>query len=336
MITYVVAPSANPDGILAHTIANRFFETEHFFARYNSTLHSLQDVYDQPVGDVIVADIPLTHESEEYESLFARIAKKHRSFQWFGHDASSLDHAETFSKYCDPLIIQPGHSSAKIMGTHFSVDDSYGTFLMNIAQSYEFEQDNPLTAQGEELDALIKVTPLPDLVDDLTHGKVWKDGKLVEKYAAKVEGVGNRIRTSKEKLGKGYKELSNLHAYNTGQYHDEKANLAEARELMAEMGVTEKKLVSGLADPVLYMKAGPQHLKEVTGADVTITMFKGMKDVVILGNSPDILRYCVDNGGSGSGHNGHFLNDVTVTPDNFKEQVGFYTEYFCESVLADF
>ncbi len=319
MLYYIVAHSADPDGIITHALLDRALEDEsreHYFVDYPDLHETLQKVRWKEPGKVIIADMNLDDVLRNSDTL-RKLNDRHGYLEWYDHHQGSIRQQEFLREYCDPVIVAPNFCAAALVHDQYFSGDPYALALAHLAQVHDFERtDDPRAPIAYSLqDIIASGQDLSQLVSDLATGKIWTDNQW-NKFTPAYQKT---LHLFNERKQEAYQRLEDsVEQRNIGGY----------------------RVAFAFSDPLLYMKLAPQHLERKIKTDCVVVLYQGNSNVMVYGYNhlgKDIPTFCNENGGGGRGHAGGFTIDHEVTADSVqsdKEMVAEKLERFFQSRAA--
>lgn len=309
MNCHIVAHSADPDGVIAHSLLERALsrdnEVHHQFVDYPNFVGALEQLVDLPGGKVIVADMAL-NDSYKKSDLFSRVKGKHGSLTWYDHHEGSITGKSFLEQYCDRIIVAPNKCAAWLVQQDLLPNDDYAAFLADIAQTHDFQKQEPLLEIGNQLqDVISSGDDLLRLVGDLASGSAWEGEMLTGHYF-------NISLLFRQKKQQALFDLDNSMEYDI---------------------IAGKNVIFAYADRVLYMKDALEHIKRTQPMDYIFVLYEGISNVILEGKGnigTTAVDFCKRMGGGGRGHGGGFDVGHPVRRETYGQDKGLIRKRFLE------
>ena len=284
MALYIASHSADPDGIATHALARIRAEQSsspkdvvHYFVEHTTsdskpeivTLNqALENILDQQVGEVIVADMDFFDSLNQ--DLIREVARKHRASTWYDHHDGTNSKFAKLEEIGFRVVENQGNCAAELFRKDQFMGDDCSKSLANISMVHDYlMQNKPLWAAAEAFEEVIcSGFPLQQLVIDLTREEVFKSD-----YSNLLDGYGGDIvQNYRLEVSKAVEELPTT---------------IENRELAG------RSVVIATMDEILYMKRGMRELKKYLEVreeglpDYSILFTKGLNNVLMEGYRKD-------------------------------------------------
>ncbi|MDP3734352.1 MAG: hypothetical protein Q8R37_03915 [Nanoarchaeota archaeon] len=322
----IVGHRIDPDGIISHALLRRAFSNNpchHYFVDYDDFFPVMQDINnrlkDLKKPHLIVADISLNLVFQD-EYLFQGLGEKTESFTWIDHHLNTFQNEDFLVRSYARVVYEPHLCTAELVQRRYAyshnLDSDYNRMLARVAHAHDFERRQMLEwTLGDVLQNIIKsnnndIFGLSKLVQDLGAGNVWdEEGALAPHYQRIVQDCQKKKREAYVRL-------------------EENVDIVHC---------AGKKVLFAYADPILYMKDAPEHLKRINDVDYVVVAFEGISNVIVFGKGnvgKSVIEFCQSMGGGGRGHAGGFTIGHAVTEKDYSQDKTDITgklEQFLES-----
>jgi len=302
----VVAHGVDTDGIISHVLLERAHEgreIEHHYVDCPDLPETLERLAEgEPENAILyVADMNLSlgvlTEAEIDPTLLPgpgilpRLKDRYAELAWFDHHSGSAKHQDVLSEHATRMCIDTERCTSEIIfGKLLGKSDHQASYLAKAARAHDFGLEGPHLKVGEDIQAVVtcrSIIPedpkeaLDEFVHDLATGKAAKAGfgfELRDKYQEDVRRFASMRDNAIARLDTS-----------VDTYH-----LPGGR-----------KAIVGYANPWLYMKTGPNHLRAAfPDADLHVVIFsRDTHDVIISSNDPKwgqcVPGLCESLGGGG-------------------------------------
>lgn len=297
----IIAHSADPDGIISHSLFERAFNPgvrAHYYVDYPDFIKSLENVANKEKNaHITIADISFNDNFMD-EELFRTLKEKNESLTWIDHHDNTKKNRGFLERFCDGVIYSSNKCSAELVLSRYNtmLDPSYDAMLANIAHAHDFDNKKQVSwSVGNTLQQVISSGyDLDTLVGDLVTRDAWEDEYMLN---SNYQAVAKQFRIKKNKAFQSLKES------------------------VEHVSFGDKKAIFAYSDPMLYMKEAPEFLRENYSIDYVVVAFEGKANVMVFGkgkSGTSAVNFCTSMGGGGRNHGGGFGLDHEVTKDTYQ------------------